>query len=278
VGAAGGPASCIQRHAGAAVSALLDVAGLTRRFGGLTAVADLSFTVQPGEILGIIGPNGAGKTTAVSLISGAIRPSAGRVTFDGKDVTGRSPNQLVRRGLVRTFQSTAVYAASTVEENARRGAYLQMFPGVLPALLGTQGARRKRQSAEARVAELLDWLGLSEVAHDNAASLPYGYQKTLGMVIALAAEPRLLMLDEPVAGLSAEETDHVRDVIHRVRSRGIAVLVIDHNMRFMSGLCDRVLVLHHGQELAQGKPADVLSNPAVIDAYLGHGHGAARHH
>jgi branched-chain amino acid transport system ATP-binding protein len=263
---------------GAAVSALLEVAGLTRRFGGLTAVAGLSFNVQPGEILGIIGPNGAGKTTAVSLISGAIRPSAGQVTFDGQNVTGRSTNQLVRRGLVRTFQSTAVYAASTVEENARRGAFLEMFPGVLPALFGTPAARRKRQTAERRVAELLEWLGLSDVARDQAGSLPYGHQKTLGMVIALAAEPRLLMLDEPVAGLSAEETDQVRDVIHRVRSRGIAVLVIDHNMRFMSGLCDRVLVMHHGQELAQGIPAEVLSNPAVIDAYLGHGHGAARHH
>jgi branched-chain amino acid transport system ATP-binding protein len=260
------------------MNALLDVSGLTRRFGGLVAVGGLSFSMQPGEILGIIGPNGAGKTTAVSLISGAIRPTSGRVTFDGEDVTGRSPNQLVRRGLVRTFQSTAVYAASTVADNACRGAFLQMFPGVLPALLGTPGARRKRVAAERRVNELLDWLGLTAVAQDNAASLPYGHQKTLGMVIALAAEPRLLMLDEPVAGLSAAEADHVRDVIRRVRDRGIAVLVIDHNMRFMSGLCDRVLVMHHGQELALGAPADVLSNQAVIDAYLGHGHGAARHH
>jgi branched-chain amino acid transport system ATP-binding protein len=259
------------------VSALLAVAHLTRRFGGLVAVNDLTLDVRRGEILGVIGPNGAGKSTAINLMSGAIRPSSGRVVLDGEDVTGLAPHRLVQRGLVRTHQATTVYAGQTVRENALRGAYTIGFPGMMHAFLGTAKARRMRRAADATVERLLDLLGLAAVADRIADALPYGLQKTLGMVIALAAAPRLVMLDEPVAGLSAEEADHVRDAIVRIRGQGISVLVVDHNMRFMSGLCDRVLVLHHGQELALGPPQEVLSDPKVIDAYLGHGHGAAQH-
>jgi len=259
------------------VTALLQVSGLTRRYGGLLAVKDLNLDVQDGEILGVIGPNGAGKTTAINLMSGVVRPSSGTVTFDGQDVTGLAPHRLVQRGLVRTQQATTVYAGQTVRENARRGAYTAAFPGPVHAFFDTARARRMRHIANERVEGLLDLLGLTLVADAIADALPYGFQKTLGMVIALAASPRLVMLDEPVAGLSAEEADHVRDAIIRVRGQGISVLVVDHNMRFMSGLCDRVLVLHHGQELALGRPQEVLSNPLVINAYLGHGHGAAQH-
>ena len=259
------------------MSVLLQVTGLTRRFGGLVAVKDLDLDVQLGEILGVIGPNGAGKSTAINLMSGVVRPSSGKVVFDGKDVTGVAPHRLVQRGLVRTQQATTVYAGQTVRENALRGAFTAAFPGVLHAFFDTPKARRMRRVAEERVDRLLELLGLTGVAESIADALPYGFQKTLGMVIALAAEPRLVMLDEPVAGLSAEEADHVRDAIIRVRGQGISVLVVDHNMRFMLGLCDRVLVLHHGQELALGRPQDVLANPDVINAYLGHGHGAAQH-
>jgi branched-chain amino acid transport system ATP-binding protein len=257
------------------VSALLQVAGLTRRYGGLVAVRDLSFDVDSGEILGVIGPNGAGKTTAINLVSGVVRPSAGKIRFDGVDVTGLAPHRLVQRGLVRTQQATTVYAGRTVRENALRGTFTTIFPGAVHAFLGTAKARRQRRAAEALVDRLLDLLGLTPAAQSVADTLPYGLQKTLGLVIALAAAPRLLMLDEPAAGLSAEEADHVRDAIIRVRAQGISLLVVDHNMRFMAGLCDRVLVLHHGQELALGRPQEVLSNPDVIAAYLGHGHGAA---
>ncbi len=259
------------------MSALLQVQKLTRRYGGLVAVRDLSFTIETGEILGVIGPNGAGKSTAINLVSGVVRPTSGTVIFDGHDVTGRAAHQLVQRGLVRTYQATTVYAGQTVRENAMRGAFKAAFPGVLHAFFDTTRARRMRRDAEQMVENLLDLLGLSGVAESVADTLPYGFQKTLGMVIALAAGPRLVMLDEPVAGLSAEEADHVRDAIIRVRAQGISVLVVDHNMRFMSGLCDRVLVLHHGQELALGRPQEVLANPDVINAYLGHGHGAAQH-
>lgn len=255
---------------------MLEVSGLTRRFGGLVAVSDLTFHVDEHEILGIIGPNGAGKTTAINLVSGVIRPTGGSVVFNGSTVTAKSPHLLARMGLVRTFQSTTVYGQCTVRENALRGAYLGLYAGFFGSLVNSAEARRKREQTEQLVDELLEWLSLTDVAHLGAASLPYGYQKTLGMVITLAARPRLVMLDEPVAGLSAEEADHVRDTILKIRKRGITVIVIDHNMRFIKGLCDRVMVMNNGHELAVGSPVEVLSNPLVIEAYLGRGHAGAQ--
>ncbi|MBO0757117.1 MAG: ABC transporter ATP-binding protein [Bradyrhizobiaceae bacterium] len=258
------------------MTTVLQVESLTRVYGGLRAVAELSFTVTKGEILGLIGPNGAGKTTVVNLVSGVVKPNSGRITFDNADVTGMAPHLLARRGLVRTFQSTLLYGNCTVRENAMRGAYLTLFPGFVAAFFDTARAKHKREAAEALVTELLDWLELTPFGDLIAASMPYGYQKILGIVIALAARPSLILLDEPVAGLSARETDQIRDTIKRVRERGITVVVIDHNMRFITGLCDRVVVIAHGQELAQGAPHEVMRNPAVIEAYLGKSHAAAR--
>ncbi len=255
---------------------LLEVSNLGRAFGGLLAVNDLSFSVREGEIMGLIGPNGAGKTTVVNLVSGVIRPTSGTVRFDGHDVTGVAPHVLARLGLVRTFQATAVYASRTVRENAMRGAYLHRFPGLLAAFLSTQRARRLQAESAAEVDRLLTWLGLDKVASAQADALPYGYQKTLGIVIALAAEPRMILLDEPVAGLSVEETNHVRDTIRRVRDRGITVVVIDHNMRFISDLCDRVVVASQGEKLAEGTPKEALSSPRVIEAYLGKAYVSAQ--
>ena len=256
---------------------LLDVNGLGRSFGGVSAVRNLSFAIQPDEILGLIGPNGAGKTTVVNLLSGVIKPGSGRVVFSNEEVTGLAPHDLARKGLVRTFQSTAVYSGRTVRENALRGAYIKRYAGFVPSMLGSSRAKEMRTAADQLVEQLLGWFSLQKVADSVAGSLPYGFQKTLGIVIALAAEPRMILLDEPVAGLSAEETDHVRDVILRVRKRGISVLVIDHNMRFISGLCDRVVVMAAGHELAQGKPQEVLRQAAVIEAYLGKSNVAADH-
>jgi branched-chain amino acid transport system ATP-binding protein len=256
---------------------LLSVERLSKSFGGLQAVADLSFDVDDQEILGIIGPNGAGKTTAVNLVSGVIAPTSGRVALAGREVTGLPPHVLVQSGLVRTFQATNVYAARTVRENLLRGAFRQIYPGLFAALFGTAAARAARVRADRHVDEVMHWLDLARVADKVASSLPYGFQKVLGMAIGLAAQPRLIMLDEPAAGLSAEETDHVRDTIRMVRERGIAVVVIDHNMRFISDLCDRVLVMAQGRELARGMPQDVLRNAAVIEAYLGKRYVQARH-
>lgn len=253
---------------------LLTVTDLSRHFGGIKAVDNLNMKVLEGEILGVIGPNGAGKTTAINLISGVAKPDSGTVIFDGKDVTGMLPYDLARMGLVRTFQATTVYTERTVRENALRGAYLTRYPGFISSLFPTKQAKKKAEESEALADEVLDWLGLSDVAELEAGNLPYGFQKTLGMAIALAAKPRLLMLDEPVAGLSAEETDHVRDAILKVRDRGITVVVIDHNMRFISGMCDRAIVINEGHRLAEGAPREVLSNPLVIEAYLGKNHAA----
>ena len=248
---------------------LLSVRQLCKRFGGLQAVADLSFDVAQGEILGIIGPNGAGKTTAVNLVSGVIQPTSGEVWLGGRDVTGQAPHVLVESGLVRTFQATTVFAGQTVRENLLRGAFRDVYPGLLATLFGTRAARVARERANRHIAEVMQWLDLARVEDQIASSLPYGFQKVLGMGIGLAARPRLIMLDEPAAGLSAEETNHVRDTIRLVRERGIAVVVIDHNMRFISDLCDRVLVMAQGKQLAQGTPQEVLRHAAVIEAYLG---------
>lgn len=256
---------------------LLSVERLSKSFGGLQAVADLSFHVDEGQIVGLIGPNGAGKTTAVNLISGVIKPTSGQVRLRDRDVTGLAPHVLVENGLVRTFQATTVFAAQTVRENLLRGAFREIYPGLVATLIGTPAAREARANAERHVAEIMRWLDLERVADQIASSLPYGFQKVLGMGIGLAARPSLIMLDEPAAGLSAEETDHVRDTIRLVRDRGISVVVIDHNMRFISDLCDSVLVMAQGRELARGTPHQVLRNSAVIEAYLGKRYAQAAH-
>jgi branched-chain amino acid transport system ATP-binding protein len=254
------------------VRGLLEVRGVSKRFGAVQAVERLDFEVQDGEILGVIGPNGAGKTTAINLISGVMRPDGGRITFAGADVTGMRPDRLVRRGVVRTFQATTIYQERTVRENVCRGAFTTAYGGFWSTFLGTADARAAERRTDEQIGELLSWLGLSEVADAEARSLPYGFQKVLGLGIALAARPRLAMLDEPAAGLSHDEANHVAEVVQRINREGVSVIVVDHNMRFISALCHRIVVMHHGAELATGTPQEVTRDPRVIEAYLGTQH------
>jgi branched-chain amino acid transport system ATP-binding protein len=255
------------------MSELLQVQDIQKRFGALQAIELLRFSLNEGEILGIIGPNGAGKTTAINLISGMMRPDNGRVFFAEEDVTGMSPHVLVNRGLVRTFQATTVYQDQTVRENVLRGAYAKAYPGLLKSLW--RGAQGLSPAEETFIDDLLAQLGLAEMAPLTARNLPYGHQKVLGLAIALAAQPRLMMLDEPAAGLAHDEVVHLEGVIRRANASGISMLVVDHNMRFISTLCQRVVVLHHGAELATGTPREVTRDHRVIEAYLGTPHEPA---
>lgn len=255
------------------MTSLLEVHGIGKSFGSFRAVSDLTFDVEQGEVLGLIGPNGAGKSTAINLISGTIRPDQGDVLFKGGSIVGLLPHQLVRKGLVRTFQSTVIYSTRKVWENVYRGAYARVYSGFWSSLLATPRDRIGRAGVVSRIYAVLDELGLLPVAEQRAGSLPYGFQKMLGLAIALASEPDLIMLDEPAAGLSAEEADRIMTIIRTINHRGISVVVVDHNMRFIRGICQRVVVLHHGAELTVGTPDEVTADPRVIEAYLGATHG-----
>lgn len=251
------------------MSAVLEVEGLSKSFQGLRAVTDLRFAVNEGEVLGMIGPNGAGKTTAVNLMSGTIKPDKGRVRFNGTDVTGMPTHRMVTMGLVRTFQSAMIYPERTVWQNVMRGSFAQSYRGFWPSVAGSKAQRLAWDAATNRAEGLISGLNLKEYRNTVAGSLPYGRQKALGLAIALASEPKIVLLDEPAAGLNAEEADRIADVIKGINASGVTVMVIDHNMRFIARLCDRVIVLHHGTALCVGTLAEVTRNPQVIEAYLG---------
>jgi branched-chain amino acid transport system ATP-binding protein len=236
---------------------LLDVRHLTRRFGGLTAVDDLSFAIRDGEIVGLIGPNGAGKTTVVGLVSGAQRPTSGSVAFDGRRIDALPVYRRARLGIARTFQVMKPFRGLTALDNVAVG-----------ALYGRERAR-SLDGARRAAAQCLDVVGLGHRATRRADDLGGPDRKRLELAKALATKPRLLLLDEVMAGLNLAEIDEVIGVIRRLRERGITLLVIEHVMKAIQSLCDRVLVLHHGQRIAEGAPADVLAAPAVVEAYLG---------
>ena len=246
---------------------MLEVRNLSRSFGGLVAVSDLSFSVGENEIRGLIGPNGAGKTTTFNVISGFHPPSAGKVLFLGKDISGMRTSAIAARGLVRTFQATTLFQELTVMENVLVGCHLRARTGPLRALIGAD--RHGEAAARDKSLEILDFFGLGERGDDHALSLPHGLQRVLGVAVAFAADPKLLLLDEPFTGMNPEETRRMMRIARKVRARGVTLLLVEHDMRAVMGLCDRITVLDFGKLLAEGTPDEVRRHPVVIEAYLG---------
>jgi len=248
---------------------MLEINGLTKKFGGLCAVNNLSFGVNKGEIVGLIGPNGAGKTTVFNLVTGYLRPTEGKITFESKDISGKSPASIAAGGVVRTFQATSVFAEFSVTDNIAVACHLKNRMRFGEALLHTPSSRRKQTRIAQKAAEIMEIVGLSDVRDVAAKNLPHGYKRRLGIAIALATEPRLLLLDEPLTGMNAEEVADALRLIKRLWQEGITILLIEHNMKAAMSLCQRIVVLNFGTKLAEGTPAEIRGNPEVIKAYLG---------
>ena len=246
---------------------VLEARGLTRRFGGLVAVDDFSFSVRAGAIHGLIGPNGAGKTTTFNVISGFYAPTAGQVFFRGVDVSGRKTSALAAMGLVRTFQGSTLFQELSVLENVRVGCHLSARAGFFSRLLGTD--RHAERKADVQARETLAFFGLEDLADEPVSNLPHGHQRVLGMAISLAAEPEVLLLDEPFTGMNPEETGRMMTLVRRIRDRGVTVMLVEHDMRAVMNLCDVVTVMNFGALLVEGPPDAVRNDPAVIEAYLG---------
>jgi branched-chain amino acid transport system ATP-binding protein len=250
--------------------ALLEASGVTMRFGGLLAVNDVNLTVREGEIVGLIGPNGAGKTTFFNCLTGLYKPTAGVVRFAGQPLQPK-PRAVVRAGMARTFQNIRLFANMTALENVMVGRYCRTSSGALTSVLHGPKYRREEQATRDRAQELLEFVGLGKSTDHLARNMPYGDQRRLEVARALATDPKLILLDEPTAGMNPLETRQASDLIFRIRDSGLSVVVIEHDMRFIFNLCDRVLCLVRGEALIEGTPEQVQSDPRVIEAYIGTG-------
>ena len=256
---------------------VLEVQGVTKRFGGLVAVNQVSLEVNEGEIFSVIGPNGAGKTTFFNLLTGIYTPDEGRILFLGQDITGSTPDKAAKLGIGRTFQNIRLFGAMTVLENILVGRHIHTRVPYLHALLRTPLARKEERKALEEALSLLEYVGLLHRKDELARNLPYGEQRKLEIARALALKPKLLLLDEPAAGMNPKETEALQEFILKIRSEmGLTILLIEHDMRLVMRISDRIAVLDYGSKIAEGKPEEVRTNPRVIEAYLDRGGAGGR--